>query len=133
MRVHELHEAIADLTSVDVRPAKLGDDHSYLFTIPLDHNAVLLVVATVKGDVLEITDINTEGYEEHPDRFETTNQSWDAYSVGVRLGGGQMRRILRYVVQHVRQEHPNIRRVQAERRTGARYQSGQVDLKRDIT
>ena len=107
----------------------------YRFAIPVGHESELRVLVWADDTTLKVEDIYVEGPEDHPDSFSTTNQDDNyggSYSTGVRLGTKEMRRVLLYVLNTVRQDHPNVRSVQADRVTGARYASGNRDLALDL-
>jgi hypothetical protein len=100
------------------------DQNRYVFTIPLGNDAFIKVFCEVNAETLDFVDIQIDGdgADEHPDAFTTTNKGW--YSNGIRIGAGDTRRVLRYVVDQVRQDHPAIKHLTGERVTGARNKTG---------
>ena len=88
----------------------------YFFTVPLTGGFDLLISGDIKNKTtLDIFDIKVEGAEDHPDQFVTGNQSWDECRHGVRLGTAEVRRILRYVLGRIRQDHPAVDRLSGGR------------------
>jgi hypothetical protein len=135
MRYDEIlsESQVVDLSSASVSVRQAGDAVRYVFTFPLQHSTNLSIVARVldddDGELIQIDNIEMVGGEGNPDSFETSNKDWSWYKHGIRLGTSQTRRVLRYVMNRIRQDHPNVRRVAGTRTTGARHVSGKHELK----
>ena len=128
-----LFEAQADLSRAIVKVLPISDDDGndadcYRFDIPLGHDANLRIRVTADNNALNVDTVWIAGADTHPDRFSTTNQETPAYANGVRLGTAEMRRVIQFVLATVRKDHPKVRKVEAERITGARYMSKQTNL-----
>ncbi len=113
-----LNEATLDLSHASAE--KFGDI-GYEFTIPVNGGGHLQIGATViLGRTVIITDIIPVDVTQHDDAFDDDPNVKRIYGSGVNLGTKEVKHLLRYVLDRIRQDYPNIKMIGGERVTGAR-------------
>lgn len=107
-----LNEAAVDFAAVTSH----HEDNIYAFTFPVvDGGWIQVDAAVYLSKVISIKNIATFG--EHSDNFEPRRKT---YKIGTRIGTTETRRMLRFVVDTIRQDYPNVNKIAGDRLTGAR-------------
>ncbi|CAM6053374.1 unnamed protein product [Sphagnum tenellum] len=109
-------EAMVDFTAATT----YRDHNEFAFTLPIGSGGWIQIDARVHlARVIYIRNIQTFA-DDHPDQFKPNRES---YRSGVRLGNGETRRMLRFVVDRIRQDFPHVDKIVGDRLTGARANS----------
>jgi hypothetical protein len=105
-------EAAIDFTAatVDLEANTFG------FKFPISGGGWIMVDAAVYlGRTIYIQNIVTFG--EHSDNFKPNSSS---HKLGTKIGTGETRRMLRFVVKRIKQDYPSVDKIVGDRMSGAR-------------